>query len=435
MKESVWSKEVTLPQFPVQEQNEKTDVLIVGGGLAGLLCAYMLTKDGVDCVLIEANRICTGTTANTTAKVTSQHGLIYQKLLKQLGTEKTRLYWEANETALREICKLAAAADCEFEEKESCIYSIDSRKNLELEMEVLQRLGISAKYCPSLNLPFETKGGVSFPNQGQFHPLKFAAEICRGLKILEKTTAIAFQPGKVITNRGEIRAEKIIVATHFPILNKHGGYFLKLYQDRSYVLAMDCDWKPERMYLDESGKGLSMRRYRDKLILGGGAHRTGKSGGGWNCLENAAVRFFPEAKIRYRWAAQDCMTLDGIPYIGKYGKRCGEVYVATGFNKWGMTSSMVSALILKEQIQGRKSPYDAVFAPDRSIMHPQLIKNGWEASINLLSFQQPRCPHLGCALQWNKQEHSWDCPCHGSRFGSDGTLLDGPATGDMHPEK
>ena len=216
------------------------------------------------------------------------------------------------------------------------------------------------------------------------------------------------------------------------MINKHGAYFLKLYQQRSYVLALKNAGNIDGMYLDGAENGLSFRNFGDVLLLGGGGHRTGKQGGGWEALEKYAKRYFPHSHEISRWATQDCMSLDGIPYIGRYGKYTQDLFVATGFNKWGMTSSMVAAMILRDLVQGRKNPYADSFRPDRSIWHKQLFYNAVESMVNLLTPTKPRCPHLGCALQWNRQEHSWDCPCHGSRFDEHGKLLDNPAAGDLN---
>jgi glycine/D-amino acid oxidase-like deaminating enzyme len=212
--------------------------------------------------------------------------------------------------------------------------------------------------------------------------------------------------------------------------NKHGAYFLKMYQSRSYELALENAGSVDGMYVDGNG-GLSFRQYGDLLLLGGGGHRTGKPGGGWAALEDFVKRYYPGAKERFRWATQDCMTLDGLPYIGRYSKRTPNLYVATGFNKWGMTSSMVAAELLGDLVQGRGNLYASVFDPSRTVLHPQLAVNMLEAAKSLMTFTKPRCPHMGCALKWNKQERSWDCPCHGSRFTEDGKLLNNPATDDL----
>ena len=431
MNDSVWANTVTMPDFPHLEHDVKTDVLIIGGGLAGILCAYELEQAGVDYLLIEADRICGGVSRNTTAKLTSQHGLIYGKLIREFGTDAARMYWSANQEALERYRRLSGQIPCEFEPEAAYVYSVDDRVKLELEMDALAQLGIPAQYVDRPSLPFPVAGAIRFDDQAQFHPLKFAAGIARGLKICEHTPARTFDGQAVLTPYGRICAGSVIVATHFPIFNKHGGYFLKMYQHRSYALALEHAPKPDGMYVDESKTGLSFRGYGDLLLLGGGSHRTGKQGGNWAELKTFAQMHYPAARVKYRWATQDCMTLDGVPYIGQYGKGTPDLYVATGFNKWGMTSSMVAATLLSDLIQGKENPCAPVFSPFRTVLRPQLFANILETAVNLLTISKPRCPHLGCALKWNPQERSWDCPCHGSRFTEGGTLLDNPATGSL----
>ena len=420
-----------MPQFPQLEEDLHTDVLVIGGGLAGLLCAWNLTRAGVECTLIEQNRLMHGVSGRTTAKVTSQHGLIYGKLLTKFGEERARLYWRAHEDALAAFRLLAEEARCDFETKNNYIYATDSTQMLEAEMAACERLGIPAQWEDTLPLPFQVSGAIGFSEQAQLHPLKLAAHVAKDLRIYENTKALAFAGNRVQTSNATITAKKIIVATHFPLLNKHGAYFLKLYQQRSYVLALENAGQADGMFLDCKENGLSIRSAGQWLLLGGGGHRTGKEGIGWALPETAARAFYPQGKIVARWATQDCMSLDGMPYIGQYSKAAPNLYAATGFQKWGMSTSMVSAMLLTDLIQGRESPYAPLFSPSRSILHKQLLVNGMESTLNLLRPTAPRCPHLGCALRWNKEEHSWDCPCHGSRFDEKGKLLNNPATGDL----
>lgn len=427
---SVWG-DTALPTFPRLEGDISTDVLIIGGGMAGILCADRLHQAGIDYVLIEGDRIGRGISRNTTAKITSQHGLIYHKLIKEFGRERARLYWEANEAALDQYRKMAERFGCDFESKDNYIYSKDNLRKLEKELQALDRLHIPSEFTKTLSMPFPVAGAVRFRNQAQFHPLKFLNAIAQGLRIYENTSAQAFEGNKVLTDWGKIKASKIIVATHFPILNKHGAYFLKMYQHRSYVLGLKNGPQVGGMFLDEAKDGLSFRNHGDMLILGGGAHRTGKQGSGWKVPEEFARRNYPNAQIAYRWAAQDCMTLDAVPYIGKYGGKTDGIYVASGFNKWGMTSSMAAAMVLSDLVQGRENPYTSLFSPQRSMLRPQLAVNAIETTFNLLTPTAPRCPHMGCALKWNRQEHSWDCPCHGSRFSAEGKVLDNPAMGNL----
>lgn len=431
MTNSIWTNSGSVPSFPTLKGNAKTDILIVGGGLAGILCAYILQQKGADYILIESGNICSGVTRNTTAKITSQHGLVYHKLLRTFGEEKTKLYLKANENALSHYRTLCKNIDCDFEEKDSFVYTLDEPRKIEKELRALSRLDFSAEFADKLPLPFHTAGAVKFPHQAQFNPLKFVSAIAHGLNLFENTPLREFDGKYVTTPHGKIEADKIIIATHFPIINKHGLYPIKMYQHRSYVLALENAPDVNGMYVDESSNGLSFRNYGELLLLGGGGHRTGKQGSAWGELSAFSQTHYPESREICRWATQDCMTLDAVPYIGQYSKNTSKLYVASGFNKWGMTSSMAAAEILTDLVLGIDNPYAEVFSPSRSILHPQLALNAAESVINLLTLTSPRCPHLGCALRWNPYERSWDCPCHGSRFSHYGKLLDGPSNADI----
>ena len=433
MLNSIWTENIRIPAFPRQEQDLKTDILIVGGGMAGLLCQRLLTDAGADCVLIEADRILGGVTRNTTAKITSQHGLLYDKLIRQFGEKTARLYYDANEAALAKYRAFAERIDCGFEVQDSYVYEVGSSEKLGKELDALKKLNIPGEYVGASRLPVTAAGAIRFLDQGQFHPLKFGAGIAEGLRIYEDTRALEFAPDTVITNRGTITANKIIIATHFPILNKHGGYYLKMYQERSYVLALENATRVEGMYRDEAKSGLSLRNYGDLLLLGGGSHRTGENEGGkYDALRDAARTLFPGSREVAHWSAQDCVTVDRIPCIGQYARAQPRWYVATGFAKWGMTSAMVSARIIAGMIAGDAPDYADVFSPQRPVisadnMKPLLDEAG-HALRNLAKVTPvPRCRHLGCELSWNPDEDSWDCPCHGSRYTLEGELLDGPA--------
>lgn len=428
---SVWSETAVLPRFGTLKHDINVDVLIIGGGMAGILCAYQLQLAGIDYALVEAKRICSGITKNTTAKITCQHGLIFNKMLRRFGEEKTKLYLDANLSALAEYRKLCRKIDCDFENKDSYIYSLDDPRKIEAEVSALQKLGYPAKGTDLLPLPIAAAGAVQFPDQAQFHPLKFVSAIAGTLRVYEQTKVRELIGTTAVTESGRITAKKIIVATHFPLLNKHGSYYIKMYQERSYVIALSDAPDVFGMYADENSSGLSFRNYNDLLLLSGGSHRTGKKSEAWRKLEDFAAREYPRAQMQYRWAAQDCMTLDDIPYIGNYSARTPDLYVATGFNKWGMSSSMVAAMLLRDLVQGKDNPYAEVFSPSRSILRPQLAINSFEAVTNLLTPTKKRCPHLGCALKWNAAERTWDCPCHGSRFSENGRLIDNPSTDDL----
>ncbi len=427
---SIWMQNMPPTALKSIKGDKKTDVLIVGGGIAGILCAYKLKNEGIDCALVEADRICSGITKNTTAKITLGHGLIYDKMIKRFGEEKARLYVEAQTNAIKKYAEICKNIDCDYEIKDSVVYSLDGSKKIDKEVIALRRLDVKAEFSDAKELPFPVDGAVKIADQAQFHPLKFLYGISRELPIFEKTKVIELMPHKAVTNYGTISHNKLIIATHFPFLNKHGLYPLKLYQHRSYVIALKGAQKLDGMYIDECDTGLSFRSYGNLLLLGGGAHRTGKKGGCWHELEEFAKKHYPRAEIVSKWATQDCMTLDDIPYIGQYSPSTPDVFVATGFNKWGMTNAMVAADILCDLTQGKQNPYATVFSPSRSMLRPQLAVNAFESVVGLLTPTAPRCPHLGCALKYNRAEHTWDCPCHGSRFTEKGELIDNPATDD-----
>ncbi len=429
--EPVWNANTKLPEFPEPEKDIKTDVLIIGGGIAGILTAYFLHQNGVKYILVEKDRICSGTTRNTTAKITFQHGLNYQKILRSSSVETAQKYLNANKTAFDKYTEICRNIECDYETKDNYVFSINDRRTLENEIKILSRIGYKAEFCESLPIPIKTVGAVKFLKQAQFNPLKFISAIVDGLNIYENTFVREMIGTTAVTDKCRIKADKVIVTTHFPFINKHGSYFLKLYQHRSYVIALENAQYINGMYVDENHKGMSFRNYGDLLFVGGGGHRTGEKGGNWNELRDFAKLHYPDAHEKFYWSAQDCMSLDGIPYIGKYSRNTANLYVAGGFNKWGMTGAMVSAMVLSDMVMGRRNEYADIFSPSRSIIKPQLFINSGKAVKNLFTLTTKRCPHMGCALKWNSAEHSWDCACHGSRFSDKGKVLDNPANGDL----
>ncbi len=433
---SVWSEETKLPAFNKLQEDINTDVLVIGGGLAGLLCARLLTDAGVDCVLVEQNRICSGVTQNTTAKITAQHGLIYNNLIERFGEDKARLYFQANQQAVEDYAQKCKNIDCGFAYHTSYVYTLKSQQKIENEVAALKEVGAKSEFVEGSNLPIDVMCAVSMKGQAQFQPLAFVKATIEGLKIFEHTQVLRIDNGHIaVTHSGKINAKKIIVATHFPFINKHGLYSLKMYQQRSYVIAVEGAEQTDGMYVDEAQGGISLRSYKNLLLIGGAGARTGKPFGGWDALRAFAADKYPKAVEKYHWATQDCMTLDDVPYIGRYSKNTPELYVATGFNKWGMTSSMVAAKLLRDMILGKKNEFETVFNPQRSMFRKQLLINGFEYASSIIAPSLKRCPHLGCRLKWNSAEHSWDCPCHGSRFSEDGELLDNPATGDLYEKE
>ncbi len=428
---SIWSAYSEFKAFPTLDGDKKTDVLVIGGGIAGVLCAYKLKQRGVNCIVLEADKICRGVTPNTTAKITSQHGFIYDKLIKNFGEEKALMYLESNEKAIDDFRRLAENIPCDFENKDNVVYSTDNIRKVEKELKSLERIGYKADYLDKIPVPVKIAGAVKFRNQAQFNPLKLLSEISKDLEIYENSKVIEVRGNTAITFHGDVVADKIIVATHFPFMNRRGAFFIKLYQERSYLTAYENGPKVNGMYLDEETGGYSFRNYKNYLIVGGGDHRTGKQGGAYTQIRNFAKIHYPDCPEKYHWATQDCMSLDSVPYIGQYSPKTPNLFVATGFNKWGMTSAMVSANLLADLVTGKDNDYKEVFLPSRSVLTTQLFVNLGETAINLATPTTKRCPHLGCALKWNPDEHTWDCPCHGSRFTEEGKLIENPATEDL----
>ena len=390
--ESIWTKNTEKKDFEVLSGNQKTDTVVIGGGMAGVLTAYYLQQVGVPVIVLEANRVGSGQTRKTTAKITSQHNLIYEKLLRVFGKEKAIHYARANEKAIDAYEQLIEKEkiDCGFVRCSSFLFSRTGEELLRAEEKAAEQLHLPVRYTQKTELPFSVAGALEFQNQAKFHPLHFLYHLADQLTVYEKTK----------------------------------------------VLRVD-------------GNGLSFRSQGDILLFGGGSHRTGKNkkGGKYEMFREKAEEFWPGCRETACWSAQDAMTLDGVPYIGKFSGKKENWYVATGFGKWGMTSSMVSARLLTAEIIGHPFPEADIFSPQRKITG-EAIKGLANHSIQmvmgmgkrLIPFPKrknskgekviPVCPHMGCRLIWNPEEQTYECPCHGSRFDKEGHLLDDPAQTD-----
>lgn len=473
--ESIWSKTSHLQKFPALQGDLTTEAAVIGGGLAGILIAFFLRQHNVNTIVLEADKIGSGQTQNTTAKITSQHNVIYSKLIKDFGEDKARQYAQANQQAIEEYRRIIQGQniDCFFKECPSYLYSQSPEdiQMLEQETDAASRLGIHAEFTTQTELPFSVAGAVKFYGQAQFHPLDFLQSISESLNIFENTKVITVEDNRILTEHGTVTAKHIIFASHFPFLNMPGFYFARMHQERSYVLALEKAAELEGMYLGVDTEALSFRSFHDTLLLGGGGHRTGENsaGGKYSFLREKSAQFYPQSKEITQWSAQDCMTLDSVPYIGQFASSTPNWYVATGFGKWGMTSSMVAAMLISGKIAGIDYLYGEIFSPLRFTPAPsaktflteagQAIKglskqvfslpqenvaalpagHGGvveynDKKIGVYKDEQEnifavsiRCPHLGCQLEWNPDEKSWDCPCHGSRFDYKGNLLNNPA--------
>lgn len=474
---SIWDESCKFNKREELKGDIKTDILIIGAGIAGILIGYFLKQNGREVVLIDKSEIASGNTRNTTAKITSQHDLIYNTLIEEFGEEKAKQYAEANELAIKKYKEIIKERkiDCDFEKVPAYIYSLNETDKIIKEVEAAKKLGIDAEFIEKIDLPLEIKGAIKFNNQAQFNPLKFLKDISKELVIYENTRAIKIEENLVSTDKGNIVANHIVIATHYPIMNAPGYYFMKMHQERSYVIALENADNIEGMYIDYEKQGYSFRNYKGLLLLGGVSQRTGEneSGGSYDKLREVAKGIYPKAREKYHWSAQDCMTIDGIPYIGKYSESTPNIYVATGFNKWGMTSAMVSAMIISDLILGKENDFSDIFSPKRFDLSLSIsniakdlatttknfiaqkiyipsseiehIKNGHAGVVEYKGQKvgvykneegkefivSTKCPHLGCELHWNADELTWDCPCHGSRFNYKGKLIDSPSVKDI----
>ncbi|ART75285.1 FAD-dependent oxidoreductase [Sutcliffiella horikoshii] len=488
--EAYWRDSAPLPSFPTLNENKKTDVCVVGGGITGITTAYQLAQEGLKVILIDADQILNGTTGHTTAKVTSQHGLIYDEFLQHLGQEKAKLYYQANQEGLHFIRDLVdlKRIQCDFSEQNAYIYSQTEQDDQKVikEFEAYQKLGIDGDLTYDIPFPIETKSVIVMKNQAQFHPLQYLKVLVDGIvekggEIYEHTVATDVEESRglsVVTKNGaKIDCEYIVAGSHFPFYDGKGFFFTRMYAERSYVLAAKIEKEPpEGMYYSAGQPSRSLRYVTidgEKVaLIGGDGHRTGQ---GKDTLKHyEALKSFGEEvlgikEILYRWSAQDLYTLDKVPYIGRITSGHPNIFIATGYRKWGMTNGTAAALLLQDLILGRKNAYEDLFSPSRFVADPSLkkfISSNMNVAGHLIEGKLDRpskkpedlgldeggvvmingrragaykndkgevycvdttCTHLGCEVEWNHGDRSWDCPCHGSRFSIHGDVLEGPA--------
>ncbi len=446
--ESVWQKRVTISPREMLTKNIHTKAIVIGAGMAGILTAYLLQEQGVETVVLESGRIAGGQTCNTTAKITSQHHSIYAYLTEQFGRRKAGMYAHANQKAIEDYARVIEKEkiDCQFQRCPAYLYAREEGQIEELknEAKAAQLLGIPAEFTMETELPFAITGAVRFEEQAKFQPLKFIQRIAENLTIYENSKVVRIEDNCVFTQHGIVEGEHVVFAVHYPWQVVPGYYFLRMHQERSYVIALDIsEWeKIDGMYLGIGTGGYSLRTFAEEgkqiLLLGGASHRTGEnsSGGRYELLRQKGREWFPESREIAHWSAQDCMPMDRIPYIGYFSSEIPNWYVATGFGKWGMTSSMAAASIIRDMIVGKEHPDEKVFAPQRfpvAALSKNFTENAIQAvkglskqAVSMEEFPQ-KCPHMGCKLEKNADENTWECPCHGSCFTEQGEQISGPA--------
>lgn len=457
--ESIWTKTTDHSSFASVDRSLSVDVAIVGGGLAGILTAYFLKNSGLSVAVLEQGHIGHGKTGHTTAKITSQHGLIYTKLLQQLGRERARQYACTQQKAVSLYRKIITheAIDCDFTTRNAILYSTIHADKLKKETESALKLGLPASFTLDHELPFSIAGAVKFENQAQFHPLKFLYAVADKISVENsachiyehsQVTKIKDHTLSVRSPHGEffVQADKIVLTSGFPIKDIPGFYFARQHQEISYLLALDHAQPINDMYYCCDQSGHTFRSYDGLLLFGGLGHRTGQlqPGDAYRRLWNTARQWYPRAACVAHWSNEDAMPHDHVPFIGQFSLWMPHVYVATGFQKWGMTGTMTAAAALSDQILGREDDSYRVYRPQRmslagagpfftdlghSVLHLALQKPfaPKEKQKAIDKGFGPTCTHLGCTLSWNPADQTWDCPCHGSRYTEYGERIAGPA--------
>ncbi|MGM9971226.1 MAG: FAD-dependent oxidoreductase [Anaeroplasmataceae bacterium] len=425
MNKGFWDE--AIKKYKALDKNIKTDVLVVGGGLAGVLTAYRLAIKGYSVVLVEKDELGSHRTIKTTAVITALQDVYYSDLCKNIGDNKTKLFLEANMSAIEEYKKLSLEYSFDFEEVNSYKYSNDLKK-LNDEIKTLTKLGYEANL---VNFKFNMLNidAIEFKNQGQMNPMKLIDELTSTFHVYEHSMVHKIKDNMAFIGDYYIEANKIIITTGYPFFRWRGGFFMKLTQRKSYVLAIKTDDKSMHNGVGGNDKDLYFRSYKDYLLVGGNDTNSGKRDGGFNKIEDYARMYYPNSIVENRWINQDTVSLDGMPYIGKL-RYLNDVYVATGFNLWGMTGAMISSMVIANSVCGIKNPYQKLFSIYRRMLFMPLLKNIGKAIVGLVTPKTLRCSHMGCVLVWNNKELCYECPCHGSRYDYDGKVIENPAMSD-----
>lgn len=494
---SFWLNSFKKNNFESLNKNIDVDICIVGGGLTGITTAYYLTKQGYKVALIEKDTLLSKTSGHTTAKITSQHGIFYKYLFDSKGEEFAFKYLETNEKAIENIKNIIDLEniECSFERKNAYVFTqdINEVKKIKDEVQTVKKLNIvDCELVDSIDLNLNIKAAIQIKNQAQFNPVQYANGLVdcitknNGL-IFENTKFQQYEKKdnkfKIITDKEySINSNYLVLATRYPVINFPGYYFLKMYQEISYVIAI----KPKNainldgMYISAEKPSLSIKSAKynneDIILIGGYTHKTGDNidlSNKYKELEKKAEKIFGEFEILYEWNTEDCISLDKIPYIGEFSSLTNNLYVATGFEKWGMTTSNIAANIITDKINKKENKYEEIFKATRlePIKNHEELKNMISQSFKSLVINKfkntkdiidnikndegkivmledekvgvykdpqgkvyaikPVCTHLGCELTWNNLSKTWDCPCHGSRFDYTGKVIYSPSIKDL----
>lgn len=487
---SLWVETTPATEYPALQTGVEVDVAVIGAGIAGVMTAFLLKREGRRVALVDAGRILTGATGYTTAKITAGHNLVYAQLRKKFGEEGARTYAAANEAGLELIASLVGelGIECDFERKPNYVYADteSDRDKIRDEVDAARAAGLDASLVTEVPLPYPIVAAVRLENQAQFHPRKFLLALAEtlpgdGSHVFEETRALGVGDGVVETSRGSLRARDVVVATQLPFLDR-GLFFAKAHPEMSYAVAARIDERrdPQGMYISTGSTTRSIRTARADdgllIVLGGEGHKPGADPDTqqrYEALREFGRKHWGCEEFPYEWSTMDYKPVDGVPYIGRLTRRSEHVYVATAFKKWGMAHGAAGALMLRDAIAGRDNPWAALYDANRLNVRssaPTFVKEnavvGWHFVSDRLATDRTspdelapgegavvgvgpgkravyrddsgelhvssaRCTHLGCLVRWNTAERSFDCPCHGSRFSGTGRVVHGPAVRDL----
>ncbi|AXI09812.1 FAD-dependent oxidoreductase [Oceanobacillus zhaokaii] len=487
---SYWRDLIDFPNFARLDQDIEVDIAIVGGGITGITSAYLLANEGLKVAILEADQLMNGTTGHTTAKITAQHDLIYDEFITNIGKNNARLYYEANTEALHFIKNTIEEhkIDCDFSMQDAYLYSTTEEyaEKIRKEAKAYEKLNIAGELVETIQLDIQIKNALIMKDQAQFHPTKYLLHLVDIIKqknglIFENTTAVNIETGKqptVLTRDGSrVKAKYVLACTHFPFYEGLGLYSTRLHADRSYIIAASPKKPfPGGMFIsaDQPTRSLRSVKIKDEemVLIVGESHKTGQGKETikhYEALKAFGEQIFELESIPYYWSAQDLVTLDKVPYIGELTSGHPNILIATGYRKWGMSNGTAAALLFRDIILDKKNNYKSLYTPSRFIANPS-IKNFLTENVNVatqlikgkleltninpntlandegavitikgerkgaykdkqgqLHIVDTTCTHVGCEVEWNNGDRSWDCPCHGSRFSYTGEVLEGPA--------
>ena len=490
---SFWLDSTVETTYP-QMENVTVDVAIVGAGITGITAAYLLKKAGKKVALIEAQHVASSASGHTTAKVTSLHQLIYADLIDRHGEDSAKIYGDSNQAGVEFVASTVEKEkiDCDFQRNDTYSFA-EEQKNLDKiqkEYDAAIKLGLPAEFVTDTTLPFDIAGAVKFTNQAQFHVRKYLLHLANlipgdGSYVFENSrvkTAEEGTPCKVLTDNATLLANDVLLTTHLPIMDR-GLFFAKSYPQRSYIIGakIKSEKAPAGMYIGVGKNYHSIRTTPTEdgdllLMIGGGGHKVGEKSEteeSYQELERYAHSHFGIDRIDYRWSSQDYESFDKLPYIGKLTPTDDHIYVATGYSLWGMSKGTMAGMLLSDLVLGIANPWADLYDSLRAtpFVTQESIKNNLDVGIHwlgdrlkgltswsaddvkpgegkLINYQgetvgvykdeagkvtavNATCPHLGCIVNWNSAEKSWDCPCHGGRFTCEGKIIQSPATKDL----